>query len=150
DDVLQESIITLTHRLGVASPITTITTSPGKDLPASLEPLSLPASRALDDTAGDMVLRIPSSPEELGVLEAVEAWPGRFADLGLAISTGPVVLFRAEEYLLPKLDGADTAPLLGPHNVRPFETIWPVEKRGKPTAFRVCRGSLKHLVPARN
>ena len=150
DDVLQESIITLTHRLGTASQTTTITTSPGKAMPASLEPLSWPASRVLDDTAGDMVLRIPSSPEELGVLEAVEAWPERFADLGLAISTGPVVLFRAEEYLLPKLDGAETAPLLGPHNVKPFETIWPVEKRGKPTAFRVCRGSLKHLVPTRN
>ena len=44
----------------------------------------------------------------------------------------------------------ETAPLLEPHNVRPFETIWPVEKRGKPTAFRVCRDSLKHLVPTRN
>ena len=114
---------TLTHRLGVASPSTTITTNPGKDLPVKPEPLSLPASRVLDDTTGDMVLRIPSSAEELGVLEAVEAWPDRFADLGLAISTGPVVLFRAEEYLLPKLDGAETAPLLGPHNVRPFENL---------------------------
>ena len=42
------------------------------------------------------------------------------------------------------------APLLGPHNVKPFETVWPVEKRGKPTAFRVCPESLKHLVPTRN
>src|SRR5271157_1487170 len=150
DDVLQESIITLTHRLGIALPSTTITTSLGKDIPVKPEPISLPASRVLDDSAGDMVLRIPSSVEELGVLEAVEAWPDRFADLGLAISTGPVVLFRAEEYLLPKLDGAETVPLLGPHNVRPFETIWPVEKRGKPTAFRACRDSLKHLVPTRN
>jgi adenine-specific DNA-methyltransferase len=150
DDVLQESIITLTHRLGIAPASTTITTSLGKDIPVKPEPLSLPSSRVLDDSAGDMVLRIPSSAEELGILEAVEAWPDRFADLGLAISTGPVVLFRAEEYLLPKLDGPETVPLLASHNVRPFETIWPVEKRGKPTAFRVCRDSLKHLVPARN
>ena len=150
DDVLQESIVTLTHRLGIVSPSTTVTTSLGKDIPVKPEPLSLPASKVLDDTTGDMILCIPASPEELGILEAVEAWPDRFADLGLAISTGPVVLFRAEEYLLTKLDGAETAPLLGPHNVRPFETIWPVEKRGKPTAFRVCRDSLKHLVPARN
>ena len=49
------------------------------------------------------------STEESGILEAVEAWPDRFADLGLAISTGPVVLFRAEEYLLPKPDGTETA-----------------------------------------
>ena len=104
----------------------------------------------LDDSAGDMVVRIPSSAEELSILEAVEAWPDRFADLGLAISTGPVVLFRAREYLMSEPDGAETAPLLEPHNVRPFETIWPVERRGKPTAFRVCRDSLKHLVPTRN
>ena len=95
DDVLQESIITLTHRLGNPPAATTITTSPGREIPAKPEPLSLPASRVLDDSAGDMVVRIPSSPEELSILEAVEAWPDRFADLGLAISTGPVVLFRA-------------------------------------------------------
>ncbi len=70
--------------------------------------------------------------------------------MGLAISTGPVVLFRTREYLVSEPNGADTAPLLEPHNVRPFETVWPVQRRGKPTAFRVCRDSLKHLVPARN
>jgi adenine-specific DNA-methyltransferase len=150
DDVLQESIITLTRRLGAAPAATTITTSPGRDIPAMPEHFSLPTSTVLDDSAGDMVVRIPSSPEEAGILEAVEAWPDRFADLGLAISTGPVVLFRAREYLLSKPDGEGTAPLLEPHNVKPFETIWPVERRGKPTAFRVCRDSLKHLVPARN
>ncbi len=150
DDVLQESIITSTQRLGNPPAATTITTSPGREIPARPELLSLPASRVLDDSAGDMVVRIPSSPEELSLLEAVEVWPDRFADLGLAISTGPVVLFRAREYLVSEPDGAGTAPLLEPHNVRPFETIWPVERRGKPTAFRVCRDSLKHLVPARN
>src|SRR5438445_11834138 len=68
DDVLQESIITLTHRLGIASPATTITTSLGKDIPPNSELLSLPAARVLDDSAGDLVLRIPSSAEELGLL----------------------------------------------------------------------------------
>ncbi len=150
DDVLQESIITLTERLGVAPAAATITTSPGRNIPAGMEALSLPASRVLDDSAGDMVVRIPSSPEELSILEAVEEWPDRFADLGLAISTGPVVLYRAREYLVSEPNGADTAPLLEPHNVRPFQTIWPLASRGKPMAFRVCRESLKHLVPARN
>ena len=97
-----------------------------------------------------MVLRIPATAEEAAVIDAVESWPDRFAELGLRISTGPVVLFRAEEFLLAKPDGKDTAPLIGPHNVRPFETVWPLEKRGKPTAFRVCAASVKHLVPTRN
>ena len=150
DDVLQESIITLTHRLGITSPITTITTSLGKDIPMKQQPLSLPASSLLDDTAGDMVLRIPSSAEDLDILEAVEAWTDRFADLGLAISTGPVVLFRAEEYLCRSWTARK--PLLSSDltmsgRLRPSGLS---RTRGKPTAFRVCRDSLKHLLPTRN
>ena len=38
EDVLQESLITLTHRLGVAGSSTTITTSVGKDIPESWMP----------------------------------------------------------------------------------------------------------------
>jgi adenine-specific DNA-methyltransferase len=66
------------------------------------------------------------------------------------VSTGPVVLFRAKQFLLKELDGRETAPLLAVHNVKPFETLWPLPKRNKPTAFQVCPGSLKHLVPTRN
>ena len=63
----------------------------------------------------------------LAILEAVEAWPDRFAELGLCISTGPVVLFRTREFLLATLDGEESAPLLEPHNVKAFETTWPVK-----------------------
>jgi adenine-specific DNA-methyltransferase len=150
EDVLQESLITLTQRLGVAGPSTTITTSIGKDIPERLSPLTLPAAKVLDDSSGDMILRIPGSAEDVAILGEVESWPDRFAELGLCISTGPVVLFRTREFLLPGLDGNESAPLLEPHNVKVFDTAWPVEKRGKPTAFRVCPESLKHLVPTRN
>ncbi len=150
DNVLQESVIMHTQRLGVAELTVTITTSLGRDIPKELDGLTLPMAKILDDTSGGMVLRIPATAEEARIIEAVESWPDRFAGLGLQISTGPVVLFRAEEYLLPKPDGEAAAPLIEPHNVKPFETIWPVEKRGKPTAFRVCPASLKHLVPTRN
>ena len=150
EDVLQESLITLTHRLGIAGHSTTITTSIGKDIPEKLDVLTLPAATVLDDSSGDMVLRIPASAEDTAILEAVEAWPDQFAELGLCISTGPVVLFRTREFLLATPDGEQCVPLLEPHNVKAFETVWPVEKRGKPTAFRVGRESLKHLVPTRN
>ncbi len=150
DNVLQESVITHTQRLGIATGSTTITTSLGRDIPLKPEELTLPSHKILDDTSGDMVLRIPATAEDAAIMEAVESWPDRFVELGLRVSTGPVVLFRAEEFLLAKPDGKETAPLIGPHNVRPFETVWPLEKRGKPTAFRVCAASVKHLVPTRN
>jgi adenine-specific DNA-methyltransferase len=150
DDVLQESVITLTQRLGVAVPSTTVTTSVGRDIPAKLKEITLPASDLLDDTSGDMVLRIPTTAAEVGIMKIVELWPDRFSELGLQISTGPVVLFRSWEFLEKHVNGAATAPLLEPHNVKPFKTVWPIDKRGKPIAFRVCPESLKHLVPTRN
>jgi adenine-specific DNA-methyltransferase len=150
DNVLQESVITHTQRLGLAPPSTTITTSPGRDIPLRTEELTLPASKVLDDSCGDMVLRIPATAEDAAIMEAVESWPDRFAGLGLRISTGPVVLFRAQQFLVAKPNGTDTAPLIEPHNVKPFGTMWPVERRGKPTAFRVSPESVKHLVPTRN
>lgn len=150
EDVLQESVITHTQRLGVAAPTTTITTCLGRDIPATMETLTLPTAKVLDDTSGDMVLRIPATADDSAIMDIVESWPDRFAELGLQVSTGPVVLFRAEEFLLAKADGHGSAPLLEPHNVKPFKTVWPVDRRGKPTAFRVCEASLKHLVPTRN
>ncbi|MFI5460880.1 MAG: Eco57I restriction-modification methylase domain-containing protein, partial [Isosphaerales bacterium] len=48
DDVLQESVITHTQRLGVAAPSTTITTCLGRNIPAKLEELTLPAAKVLD------------------------------------------------------------------------------------------------------
>ncbi len=150
EDILQESLITLTQRPGVAGPSIRITSSPGREIPERLDALALPVTTVLDNSAGDMVLRIPVSEEDRSILEAVEAWPHRFADLGLCISTGPVVLFRARELLLAAPDSDEWAPLLEPHNIKAFQTTWPLEKRAKPTAFRVCRESLKHLVPSRN
>ncbi len=150
EDVLQESVITHTRRSSVALPTTTITTCFGRDIPAKLETLTLPSAKVLDNSSGDMVLRIPATAVDSAIMDIVESWPDRFADLGLRVSTGPVVLFRAEEFLLAKADGEASAPLLEPHNIKPFKTVWPLERRGKPTAFRVCEASLKHLVLTRN
>jgi adenine-specific DNA-methyltransferase len=150
DNVLQESVITYCLRMGVAAPSAMVTTSLGREISENRKGLTLPVATLLDDSAGDMVLRIPATDDESAIIAAVECWPERFQELGLRISTGPVVMFRAEDYLLPEIDGEDAAPLIGPHNVKPFETVWPLEKRGKPMAFRICPQSLKQLVPTRN
>ncbi len=82
------------------------------------------------------------------VTEAVESWPDRFATTGLKVSTGPVVTFRATEHL--RFDPSEGAPLFSVHNVRPFQTMWPVERRGKPVALAVGDGSKKLLVDNSN
>jgi len=96
-----------------------------------------------------MVVRIPEDPFDSEVISLVESWPDRFRDIGLRVSTGPVVAFRARPYLKATMNGS-TVPLLSVHNVRAFCTRWPVEKGSKPTAFLIAKESEPLLLPARN
>jgi len=149
-DVLQESIITLSHRLGKPSNRVTISTSYGRDVTESTHARELPASAVVDTSTGDYVIRVPASDEDSALLKAVESWPERFSDLGLRVSTGPVVTFRVREFLLHGLNGTDATPLLSTFNVKPFETVWPAPHKKHSTAFKVCPASMKLLLPARN
>ena len=95
-------------------------------------------------------VRIPDGEADREIMCRVESFPLRFVDTGLRISTGPVVLFRATEYLLGSAAHAASVPLLHPHNVKPFATIWPLAKNGKPAAMKCCEGSRRLLLPTRN
>jgi adenine-specific DNA-methyltransferase len=97
-----------------------------------------------------MVVRIPETREDAEILACVEAWPGRFEEAGLRISTGPVVMFRATTFLVYEANAKQVVPLLSAHNIKPFRTVWPVEKKKWPLAFQDCAASRKHLVPTRN
>ncbi len=149
-EVLQESIVTLWRRTAKQPENITISTSYGRDVLGSNEERTLPAETVIDNTAGDFVIRISGSAEDSAVVELVESWPQRFSDLDLRVSTGPVVTFRAREFLLTEPNGADSAPLLSVFNVKPFETLWPVTHRQHPVAFKVCAESQKLLLPSRN
>jgi len=148
--VLQESIITRTHRLGKASPTVAVTTSFGKDMDEDMARLEAPTDHIVDATHGDYVIRIPGDCGDREIMTLVESMPTRFVDVGLRISTGPVVMFRATEFLLRDSHASDSVPLLLPHNVRPFATVWPLGKNGKPAAIRVSADSLRLLLPTKN
>jgi adenine-specific DNA-methyltransferase len=149
-NVLQESIITKVHRLGSPSPTITVTTSFGSDLDSGLQRAEVPASDIIDNSSGDYVIRIPEDEDDREIMRFVESFPLRFSETGLRISTGPVVLFRATEYLLPDPTDKTAVPLLHPHNVKPFATPWPLTKNGKHNAFKCCKNSLRLLVPTKN
>jgi adenine-specific DNA-methyltransferase len=148
-NVLQESVITMWKKSARADRPVMLSTSYGADLAAADAPRAHPASRIIDDALGDFIIRIPGSPADADIMEVVESWPSRFADHGLQISTGPVVTFRATQYLLMK-PHVHAAPLIFPHNIHPFETRWPLVKIGKPLGFRVCDASEKLVLPMRN
>jgi adenine-specific DNA-methyltransferase len=148
-DVLQESLITASHRKGRSSPTVAVSTSFGLNL-AAAEPAILATSAVIDDSCGHANIRIPAGVEDRAITEVVESWPTRFPEHGLRISTGPVVMFRATEFLLADANGSDTAPLLSVFNVKPFLTEWPLIHKKHPSAFKVCPESERLLLPAQN
>lgn len=148
-DVLQESLITASHRLGKVSMDVTISTSRGLNAHAA-NVTTLPITTVVDDSCGHANIRIPASVEDQAIAGIVESWPHRFQELGLRISTGPVVMFRATEFLLHRPGGKNSTCLLTAFNVKRFRTEWPLVRNEHPTAFKVCTGSRRLLVPTQN
>lgn len=149
-NVLQESIITVSRRLGDCPREVDVTRSFGRDLPAALRPERVSVELILSRTGRDVAVRIPEKTSDTRILEEVEQWPERFSELGLRVSTGPVVMFRATKFLLDRAEAEASVPLLGAHNIRPFAVQWPVYKKKWPTAFRDVPASRKHLITTRN
>lgn len=149
-NVLQESIISKAHRLGSPSPVIAVTTSFGANLTDEVRRSEIPASNIIDNSSGDYVIRIPEGDDDCEIMQLVESLPLRFAETGLRISTGPVVSFRATEHLLADATDEAAVPLLHPHNVKPFVTLWPLTKNGKQKAVKCCDASRRLLVRTGN
>lgn len=148
-DVLQESIITVATKQPSQAPEVMLSVSHGAEIDEA-KPEPHAASTIIDDPAGDCVIRLPAASDDLEIMRVVESWSGSFADRELRVSTGPVVTFRATEYLLSSADHPDAVPLLSIHNIRPFATVWPVAKGSKPIAFRATTGAASLVLPAQN
>lgn len=84
---------------------------------------------ALDLQTTDKVLRLPLTDEDDAVLALVDSWPNSLHSLGLNISTGPVVPFRANE-LIGKEGSVpnDDVPLLWMNHVKPLAVTWPLDR----------------------
>lgn len=146
--VLQEIII-LAGKKSKKNVEVKITTSNGRDFHKSKES-STPLSRIIDDTTGDKILRIPSNNFDKDITDFIDSFKDRFNTSGFNISTGPIVTFRAKEFLLPKVNGENAVPLISMHNVKPFRFVWPSENETKNIFFKNCSKSRSLLLASRN
>jgi len=144
DDVLQETVIFHAVK-GSKLARVTVTSSNGPD------DLS-PTSRIVDY---DQVVRpddpqafihIPTNPFADEVVERLSACQTTLADLGLAVSTGRVVDFRAREYLRDQ-QGKDTVPLIWQAHFVDGYITWPKQGARKPQAFVDADAVRSQLVP---
>ena len=150
EGILQESIITLARRSDKQASTIKVSTSIGAGIQAPATHQLVPASKVIDSPRNGYLIRIPTNNRDTEIMNMIESLPVCFAETGLRISTGPVVLFRAKEFLLEKMESKGAVPLFLPHNVKPFETVWPLQKPRKPIAFKACAASRRLLLPANN
>ena len=73
----------------------------------------------------DRFINLPGNPEVTEVATRLRSYGETLGSLGLSVSTGPVVDFRAKEYLTTAEDPA-AVPLIYPSNVRSKGVSWPV------------------------
>jgi adenine-specific DNA-methyltransferase len=78
----------------------------------------------------------------------VSALPARLSDLGVTVSTGPVVDFRARDFLRDELDER-SVPLLYPTHLSRDGIEWPKPGK-KPNAITVAPQTTWSLVPTGN
>ena len=114
---------------------------------AERQRLLVDVGSVLDLASANTELSIPLCSEDLELMQAVRAWPNTLHTLGLEVSTGPVVPFRATQFLSHKPLGSPAAPLLWMQHVRPMRTAWPSPAEEKPQWINAAPGSMKLLVP---
>ena len=154
DDILQENVIVAGRRRdgwlrnGTSGTVTISSSHGVADLNAPTRHLA-PVASVVNPEDPDAVLRLPLSDADAAVLELVQEWPCTLRDLGLAISTGPVVPFRAISAVCA--DGnvpATHAPLLWMNHIHPMQATWPLRRHKKEYLLR--DGAERLLVPNRN
>uniref|UniRef100_E6PY90 site-specific DNA-methyltransferase (adenine-specific) n=1 Tax=mine drainage metagenome TaxID=410659 RepID=E6PY90_9ZZZZ len=143
DDVLQENIIIRLERGGIQGPVTISTSTDDSlsDFETHVYPfhcIVLP-----DDREG--FIHVPTSPYE-NTTYTPSAIRYSLADIGVNVSTGPVVDFRLKEYLCD-MPAPGSVPLLYPSHFSINHTEWPIEGAKKPNAIQRNDDTEKWLFP---
>lgn len=121
NSVLQENII---FHLRKGAPrgkvVLTINAAPGEPVAGR----SVPHSVVVDPKDPNAFIHLATSNEDADVAVRMESLPCRLEELGINVSTGRVVDFRAREFLRGE-PGVDTAPLIYPTHFHRGFVSWP-------------------------
>lgn len=147
DKVLQENVI-LRAKKGHSAGKVTISTSANK-LFDDIQKFRVDYSDILYRKNGDVFITIPTTSQMLSLVRNVWKFPITLKDLGLEISTGPVVSYRVASSLSSKKNPT-AVPLLWMHNIRGMDVVWPLEKAKKEKFLRRDKKTKSLILPVKN
>jgi adenine-specific DNA-methyltransferase len=150
DEVLQENVIIRARKEPPHGKSVAVSTSSGVSDLSERTTRKVPLESVVDLSSRELVFHIPIDTSDDEVLDFVRSWPATLGSLGLSVSTGPVVSFRARHCLAYEDAGEATVPLLLLHHVSPMTLRWPIEGLSKAQFFRVDDFSRKLIVPSEN
>ena len=151
DDVLQENIILVGTRKDdwrVADQHFVVASSTGvEDIETGCR-RRVRLAAAIDLQSPQQVLRLPVRTEDDDALRLIDSWPNSLRHLGLEISTGPVVPFRASKHICKHGSVPEThVPLLWMNHVGSLCATWPLAGRKPEFIGQDAKGI---LIPNRN
>ncbi len=156
DTVLQENIIfTFRKRRSTTDKQTRLFISSSKGIDKLDGPLvrhQIPPELFLGQYNGVVFFRLPLSDLDDEIIRTVDEWPNSLHKAGLEVSTGPVVAFRAKQFLAT--DAAvgrdEAAPLLWMQNIKAQSVTWPAMQGRKPQGISLNPQASHLLLPTRN
>lgn len=138
DEVLQENVILHGakhpgwHRAARRRQVTISSSNGGGDL-SRVRKRRCPATTVMDFGSREKFLFVPTSADDDRAIALVNSWKASLHGLGMEISTGPVVPFRATSLIhVDQDDGSSRVPLVWMQHVRPFQLTWPLPLSRKP------------------
>jgi adenine-specific DNA-methyltransferase len=143
DEVLQENIIIRLAQGGQQGPVRVSTST--DDSFTDLATHEHPFDRIVFPDDPERFIHVPTSPEQ-NAIDLSPAIRYTLADLGIKVSTGPVVDFRLRAHLRD-MPGPGTVPLLYPGHFSSSGTTWPSEGMKKPNAVVFSSDTEKWLYP---
>lgn len=146
DDVLQENVIYHAVRGDRRPERVMVSSSEGVDFDKSTS-RCVPYGHVVLPSDCDAFIHLVVSDTDDRVVKKMRAFTTSLVKLGLDVSTGRVVDFRAREYLRP-LPEDGTVPLIHPCHLEDSFVSWPVESGKKPNAILSSVGTRDLLVPS--
>jgi adenine-specific DNA-methyltransferase len=143
DQVLQENIIIRLERAAVQGSVTVSTSA--DDSFSDLTADQHPGRRILLPDDPERFIHVPMSSAQ-SAIEQSPAIRYTLADIGIKVSTGPVVDFRLKTYLRDR-PGSGTVPLLYPGHFSSSGITWPIDGMKKPNAIKRNSDTEKWLYP---
>lgn len=143
DSVLQENLIILLRRGGEQGDVVISTSS--DDTFSDVRERSVPFAAVVKPEDRDVFFHV-SMDSAAGALETAPNIKSKLVDIGLAVSTGPVVSFRTRDHLRDR-PMTGTAPMIYASHFKDFGLVWPISNTKKPNAIDVNSETARWLYP---